>query len=235
MLVYGTGDGAGSLKAAYDYRAFGEQVDLTVPADKVTETFTGKELDDETDLGYFGARYLDQMLGSWVSADAKRQHYSPYTYGSNNPIVRVDPDGNADVLGVANTGVHTVGGVSLIGLGASICTSLVGCAAGVPLVGIGAADLLTIPFNITRNAKDQNWPSEALVERMPAGAQDAVGLAKKIGTAKSVANKDAISVGTDLLGDVVDHLINAEYAKPLLPTEGIAPSDKTSVFDPTKR
>src|SRR5574344_1888043 len=78
MLVYGTGSGSGSVKAAYDYRAFGEQVDLTVPADKVTENFTWKELDDETALGYWGARYMDQMLGLWVSADAKRQFSSPY-------------------------------------------------------------------------------------------------------------------------------------------------------------
>ena len=96
MLVYGTG-ASNSVRAAYDYRAFGEQVDLTVPADKVTENFTGKELDDETDLGYFGARYLDQMLGSWVSADQKRQFSSPYLYAGNgvNPVRFFDPSGFA--------------------------------------------------------------------------------------------------------------------------------------------
>ena len=40
---------------AYDYRAFGEQVSLVKPADKVTENFTGKEKDDEIELNYFGA------------------------------------------------------------------------------------------------------------------------------------------------------------------------------------
>jgi RHS repeat-associated protein len=103
MLVYGTQSTSdptvanlGSLKAAYDYRAFGEQVDLTMPTDKVTETFTGKEKDDETELSYFGARYLDQMLGLWVSVDAKRQFNSPYLYAGNgvNPINGVDEDGN---------------------------------------------------------------------------------------------------------------------------------------------
>jgi len=44
---------------AYDYRAFGELVSLVESADKVTENFTGKEKDDEIELNYFGARYLD--------------------------------------------------------------------------------------------------------------------------------------------------------------------------------
>ncbi|NLE04595.1 MAG: hypothetical protein GX638_07320 [Crenarchaeota archaeon] len=99
MLVYGINGNNGSLKAAYDYRAFGEQVDLTWPTNKVTETFTGKELDDETELSYFGARYLDQMLGMWVSVDAKRQFNSPYLYAGNgaNPVNGVDEDGNVFV------------------------------------------------------------------------------------------------------------------------------------------
>ncbi len=32
-------------------------------ADKVTENFTGKERDDETELNYFGARYRGQYRG----------------------------------------------------------------------------------------------------------------------------------------------------------------------------
>jgi len=96
LLVYGTGASQG-VKAAYDYRAFGEQIDLTISTDKVTETFTGKERDDETDLGYFGARYLDQMLGMWVSMDPIRQFVSPFLYAGNgaNPIRFFDPDGMA--------------------------------------------------------------------------------------------------------------------------------------------
>ncbi len=107
MLVYGTSayndplnsGYKGGVKAAYDYRAFGEQVDLTMPTDKVTENFTGKEKDDETELNYFGARYLDPMLGLWTSVDPARQFASPYLYAGNgvNPVNGVDDDGNVFV------------------------------------------------------------------------------------------------------------------------------------------
>ena len=104
MLVYGTQADAnpahsdiGTPLAAYDYRAFGEMIELTPPpTGKVTENFTGKERDDEIALNYFGARYLDPMLGMWISVDSKRQFSSPYLYAGNgmNPVNVVDSDGN---------------------------------------------------------------------------------------------------------------------------------------------
>ena len=102
MLVYGTraSSSTGGVKAAYDYRSFGEQIELTPPSTgKVTENFTGKERDDETQLDYFGARYLDPMLGLWISVDNARQFDSPYTYAGNNPIIVVDLDGNVGFVG----------------------------------------------------------------------------------------------------------------------------------------
>jgi RHS repeat-associated protein len=92
MLVYG----GGKVAAAYDYRSFGKRVAVVVPTDKVTEEFTGKELDEETDLGYWGARYLDADLGLWVSVDPARQFMNPYAYAGNgfSPVNAVDEDGN---------------------------------------------------------------------------------------------------------------------------------------------
>lgn len=103
MVVYGTGfpdplgiSPEGELRAAYDYRSLGEQLDLLVFTRKVTENFTGKEKDDESQLDYFGARYLDPMLGMWISVDPARQFASPYLYAGNgyNPVNGVDDDGN---------------------------------------------------------------------------------------------------------------------------------------------
>ena len=104
MLVYGTEvsttpeeSDVGATLAAYDYRAFGEMIELTPPpTGKVTENFTGKEHDDEIALDYFGARYLDPMLGMWISVDPARQYHNPYLYANNNPVLRIDPDGNQD-------------------------------------------------------------------------------------------------------------------------------------------
>ena len=130
MLVYGTVASTnpseadvGARISAYDYRAFGEMVELTPPSTgKVTENFTGSrftrrtqrtacksiaepknlgakrnEHDDEISLDYFGARYLDPMLGMWVSVDPARQFASPYLYTGNgmNPVNVIDPDGKA--------------------------------------------------------------------------------------------------------------------------------------------
>ena len=114
MLVYGTQwadrenlADVGAPIAAYDYRSFGEQVTLAESADKVTENFTGKELDDETKLNYFGARYLDPMLGLWTSVDPARQFASPYLYAGNgyNPVNGVDDDGNEFRLDATGRGL----------------------------------------------------------------------------------------------------------------------------------
>ena len=60
-------------------------------------TFTGKERDEETGYGYFGARYMDhELMTMWLSVDPMADKYpgiSPYAYCAWNPIKLVDPDG----------------------------------------------------------------------------------------------------------------------------------------------
>ena len=70
-------------------------------------TFTGKELDEETGYGYFGARYMDhELMTSWLSVDPMSDKYpgiSPYAYCALNPVKLVDPDGR-DVWKIDNQG-----------------------------------------------------------------------------------------------------------------------------------
>ncbi len=53
-------------------------------------------IDNETNYTYFGARYYDSDLSSWLSVDPLASKYpslSPYNYCANNPVILVDPDG----------------------------------------------------------------------------------------------------------------------------------------------
>jgi RHS repeat-associated protein len=58
--------------------------------------FNSKELDEETGLYYYGARYLNPTNGMWLSTDPLFEKYvgmSPYNYCVGNPVKLVDPDG----------------------------------------------------------------------------------------------------------------------------------------------
>lgn len=56
--------------------------------------FNGKELDDATQMYYYGARYYDPRISIFVSVDPlAEQTMTPYQYVSNNPIMRIDPTG----------------------------------------------------------------------------------------------------------------------------------------------
>ena len=58
--------------------------------------FTSKELDKETGMYYFGARYQDPKLWIFISVDPlaeKIPSWSSYSYAFNNPIRFIDPDG----------------------------------------------------------------------------------------------------------------------------------------------
>jgi len=55
-----------------------------------------KELDNETGLYYYGARYYASWLGRFIAIDPKQhsyQHLTPYNYVANSPLNNIDPDG----------------------------------------------------------------------------------------------------------------------------------------------
>lgn len=102
-------------KNAMNHHGVGEALFCTFPSKKATSrnyrndytqsisenfnrfTFTGKERDEETGYGYFGARYMDHELTTmWLGVDPLADKYpniSPYAYCAWNPVKLVDPDG----------------------------------------------------------------------------------------------------------------------------------------------
>ena len=90
--------------------------------------FTGKEMDPETGLDYFGARYYMPALARWSQADpaaSRHLQWSAYAYALNNPIALVDPDGNCSApasikrgqVGICIAAFIAAKRVDIVGLG----------------------------------------------------------------------------------------------------------------------
>jgi RHS repeat-associated protein len=94
-------DAGGNVVWRADYKPFGEEQSVT-PYPENNKKFAGKEMDKETGLYYFGARYMDAGIGRFVSVDPKGitekdllnpQRLNRYNYSLNNPYRYIDPDG----------------------------------------------------------------------------------------------------------------------------------------------
>ncbi|WP_290121749.1 RHS repeat domain-containing protein [Treponema pedis] len=112
-----------------EYTPYGELwiEEVAAGIDKLPFRFTGKEMDEETGLYYYGARYLDPKYSRWLSGDPALGEYIPqapiddeakkhnenlpgmggvfnvvnlhvYHYAGNNPVKYTDPDGRDIIL-----------------------------------------------------------------------------------------------------------------------------------------
>jgi RHS repeat-associated protein len=92
-----------SISQHVDYIAFGEVLfEEHSSSFSSPYLFNGKELDRETNLSYYGARYLDMKTSLWLNIDPLAEDFpnvSSYVYCLNNPIRLVDPDGENPILG----------------------------------------------------------------------------------------------------------------------------------------
>jgi RHS repeat-associated protein len=122
---------AGAIYERFEYTPYGEvwiawANSGVVHNEMLPYRFTGKELDEETGLYYYGARYLDPKVSRWLSADPAMGEYIPsapvndearrrngnlpgmggvfnyvnlhaYHYAGNNPVKYIDPDGEEGV------------------------------------------------------------------------------------------------------------------------------------------
>jgi RHS repeat-associated protein len=79
-----------------DYLAFGTQYGKDAATDfEELHSFTGKELDPDTGLHYYNARWYDAELGRFISEDPAGDPNNPnlYSYCRNNPLIYIDPTG----------------------------------------------------------------------------------------------------------------------------------------------
>ena len=79
------------------YLPYGELlVDEHSSSEDMPYKFNGKELDEETGLYYYGARYMDPKISMWLGVDPlaeKNVSTSPFAFCNGNPINYLDLDG----------------------------------------------------------------------------------------------------------------------------------------------
>lgn len=166
-------DGAKAVKARCDYMPFGQVLlanqstgqRSVIPeyacGEDVRQKFTGKERDAETGLDYFGARYMSATQGRFTSPDAPFADQSPtnpqswnlYSYGRNNPLRLVDPDGRALIdsvalgsrvsdlsVATAKFAANVVGGWLNVGIAAANAATSVLGSSQIPISGVPALE-----------------------------------------------------------------------------------------------
>ena len=82
------------------YLPYGELlVDEHSSSEDMPYKFNGKELDQETGLYYYGARYMNPITSIWYGVDALTEKYpniGGFVYCHNNPVSLIDPNGMYD-------------------------------------------------------------------------------------------------------------------------------------------
>ncbi len=94
-------DRDGNATQFVSYKPYGEAlVDEHNTSYEQPWKFNGKELDAETGLYYYGARYYEPVLALWYGVDALAEKYpnmGGYVYCAGNPVMYIDPDGNIKI------------------------------------------------------------------------------------------------------------------------------------------
>ena len=95
-------DDRGNITQHDAYLPYGELLmDEHTSSEDMPYKFNGKELDQETGLYYYGARYMNPVSSLWYGVDAFTEKYpsiSGYVYCVGKPIKFVEPDGNKIVF-----------------------------------------------------------------------------------------------------------------------------------------
>jgi RHS repeat-associated protein len=100
----------GAIVQHIEYVPFGEVfIEERNSTWKTPYKFNAKELDEETGLYYYGARYMDPRISVWLGVDPLAEKYpdiSSYVYCFNNPLIYIDPTGQEGVVVSGQPGDH---------------------------------------------------------------------------------------------------------------------------------
>ena len=100
------------------YLPYGELlVDEHSSTEEMPYKFNGKELDEETGLYYYGARYMNPRTSLWYGVDPMAEKYPEiggYIYCHNNPIILADPTGMDDIFDEKGNFIKDTGKGSMV-------------------------------------------------------------------------------------------------------------------------
>ena len=124
---------SGEVVKTYDYDAYGNELTRDL-SDENPFRYCGEYYDTETGLVYLRARYYDPSIGRFTSVDPAKDGLNWYSYCDNNPVMRIDPKGEA--------WYHWAIGAAIV----------VACAAAVVLTAGGALAAVTAVGMVTSGA-----------------------------------------------------------------------------------
>jgi RHS repeat-associated protein len=101
-------DHVGKVVSRTVYKPFGElDARYSEGSDIYRAKYGGQELDGESGLYYFNARYYDARIGRFITADSvmgsgflQVDAFNRYAFAGNNPIRNVDPSGHSFIVGL---------------------------------------------------------------------------------------------------------------------------------------
>ncbi len=161
--VAAVADLAGTLVQKYQYSSFGELTDLhdalgadvrSNPVLRPQFTFTGRELDEESGLYYYRARYYQADIGRFIQKDPHPGRIgqpetviNSYTYVQNMPTYMIDPTGKIAWFVIAFAVSFLINFATAMqseaSVGQALLSGLIGGAAGV-IAPIAAAWALPV-------------------------------------------------------------------------------------------
>ncbi|MFB7516554.1 SpvB/TcaC N-terminal domain-containing protein [Streptomyces sp. NPDC056144] len=136
-------DKQGKVTEHLEYFPYGETwVEERTGGTDTPYQFTGKELDAETGLYYYGARYYNPRTQLWASPDPVLPDYldgamaggiteprnlAAYTYAHNNPVILMDPTGKWPKMPswktIGHTALDVAGMVPVVGEAADLANA----------------------------------------------------------------------------------------------------------------